>query len=334
MRGIHRRVRGLQPTACIRLTPDWWPGEISNMTALRGPEIMAKPLRMHAEDDDLKGVLLRAPSAGPEETTPSTHETIRPGSGDDPRDTPFVGSHESLHDTLNVTTAFGNLLHLVATLTAGGPESARFDALLAQLVGRCRNVHEAYAGRLHEPDGRAPGRAQVESRLAGNDEYLGYYALASRAAAGLSSPSLRTHAVSAVARYCMQVPEIGRVVEERFQFPPRRPPGCRLPGAQFRRAIEVAEKNPGLWDEALRRPRADHADLPGWDFLAGGEATIPDPDAIGNIHEASFHLSHRLLRRVRRPGHHRRIARTRFQWAPGVDRRDPRAGRSSRPTCG
>lgn len=103
----------------------------------------------------------------------------------------YTSLHESLHEDLSASTAYGAILHAVAYLARGADEEwmeTRYRNLLRDLVCRCRTTHECFATYLGL---LLIGEATGERLLLAYPDYQRFVRIGRQLSSGLSGGYLR-----------------------------------------------------------------------------------------------------------------------------------------------
>lgn len=132
--------------------------------------------------------------------------SIRPGNDYTNLEARIISIHEFLHNELNNITGYGFLLQAYAYLSREKCGKQEFyQDLLCDLVGNCREAHEAYATWTGFTVFKRSDDDDIETRiLEGNHEYLAYYNKADCLARGFESLFIKQQVVSAGIRFCFQ----------------------------------------------------------------------------------------------------------------------------------
>jgi hypothetical protein len=210
----------------------------------------------------------------------------RSGSSD-PRFSQYVSVHESLHEGLSASTAYGSILNIYADLAFHDVQ--RYRWLYDSLEDRARTTHECYAtyvALLVLSQGRPDGIVSP------SDDYFSYLQLATRLVGGTKSLYLQYHALTALARICMQTDCIETILSKGLErFCPADLEVRSYPDARLKLLLPVATAS--FWDTAFDEATASARGLAGWEML---QAACSGTDSQHlSLPEENDPLSHHLM---------------------------------------
>ncbi|MCI0494230.1 hypothetical protein L0Z72_04420 [candidate division KSB1 bacterium] len=188
----------------------------------------------------------------------------------------LISLHEYFHSQLNNNTLYGTVLHIYAHLVQNIENSSYYQTILAELIRKCKGVHESYATYLSfyiaNRKGAADHYVDPEAFLKNNQRYLDYFKQAKKLAPEFSQGHLNYCAVTSVLRACMQGTAIFHTLmaNQLNEFVPAQQLRWRdFPESRFEQLKEIITLE--FWDTVWRAMQREGKLLPGWDLIVAAE---------------------------------------------------------------